>query len=51
MEPAMNPPKQDKEAYAPAPRWVKVLGVITIVVLVVIVLIHLTAGGLGGLHH
>lgn len=38
----------DPERPPPAPRWVKVLGLIAIVIVVVFALLHIAGRGLGG---
>ena len=48
----MPPTKRDDpDHFAPAPRWVKVFGLIAIVLVVIIVIVHLATGGMGGMHH
>ena len=46
-EPGGRPGPHARGEYAPAPRWVRVLGVAAVVLVLVFLAVHLAGGGLG----
>ena len=46
-DPSEVPNRHGRGEYAPAPRWVRVLGVAAVVLVLVFLVVHLAGGGLG----
>ena len=46
-DPSEVPDPHGRVEYAPAPRWVRVLGVAAVVLVLVFLAVHLAGGGLG----